>query len=49
MRKIKEFYLAALTVKIKIQKVRLFQVKNNVHCTYTKHGGGGGGGGQWGQ
>jgi len=37
MHKIKEFYLAALTVKIKIQKVRLFQVQNKVHCTYTKH------------
>lgn len=33
--KIKEFYLAAVTVEIKIQKVRLFQFQNKVHCTYT--------------
>ena len=40
MHKIKEFYLAALTVKIKIQKVRLFQFQNKVHCIYIKCGGG---------
>jgi hypothetical protein len=43
MHKIKEFYLAALTVKIKIQKVRLFQFQNKVHCTYTSTSGVGGG------
>jgi len=42
MHKIKEFYLAALTVKIKIQKLRLFQFQNKFHCTYTSTWGEGG-------
>jgi hypothetical protein len=37
MHEIKEFYFAALIVKIKIPQVRLFQFQNKVHCTYTKH------------
>lgn len=42
MHKIKEFYLAALTVKIKIQKLRLFQFQNKVHRTYSNMWGEGG-------